>query len=211
MNLKKTVIASAVLLATGSVFAYEMPELPTKFDNEVVQTNDTNQNSGLTDFDGVGIVKPMQGNNGAGSPSFMYGNGEGVELTNKGDIWVVAGDLGKDGSYGNYANGMIANNGATATNNGTIYVKSEAKFSGGTPNYSGAKGMTSDGQGTIINNGTIVVDGGVAMNVGTTADHQTVTNSGTIIVKEGYGIAFNREKTEGTPTSVEPKISSGIS
>ena len=206
MNFKKTVVASAVLLAAGSAFAFEVPDFPQTFDRELVQSNDTNQNTGLTNFEDIGIVKPMEGNNGAGSPSFMFGNSN-VTLTNTGTIWVVAGDLteefGEDFKCGNYVNGFTANNGATAVNKGTIIVKSNAKFSSGSRNYNSAKGMQSDGQGKLINGGTIYVDGGVAMNISTTADGQVVENNGTIIVKEGYGIAFNREKESGEPSTVK--------
>lgn len=202
MQIQETLISGAVLAAFASVSfaASQIPDLPQKFDQTVEQTDNTNQNSGLASFDEgkVGIVKPMQNNSGGGAPSFLYGTGTD-ERTNNGTIWVVAGDLGEDGSYGKYVAGMMASNGGNLQNNGTIYVKANT----GPLNKETAKGMSADQNGKIVNNGTIVVDGGIGMQLTTKASGQTIINNGDIIVESGYGLNVNINDRTGDAASVK--------
>lgn len=200
--MKKTILAAAVLLAMGQVGAVEMPSVPDAFDFTLEQTNNANQNANAQlengVWSGIGAVKPMASNNGAGSPFFIYANADGQHYKNEGTIWVLAGNLGEDGSFGRYATGMVGN-GGIVENQGNIYVKAST---GGS--RESAKGMSSDGNGTIINgkNGTITVDGGTAMALTTKANGQVIKNEGTINVVKGYGIAININDTTGDAKSV---------
>ena len=202
--MKKTILANAVLLAMGQVWAVEMPAIPETFDFVLTQTDHSNQNAnaqlenGVWAKDKVGVVKPMENNNGGGSPFFIYANADKQHFKNEGTIWVLAGKLGDAGNYGKYVTGMVAN-GGTVENQGTIYVKANTGWS-----LESAKAMSSDGKGTLINgkNGTITVDGGTAMALTTKADGQVIKNEGTINVVKGYGISININDKTGDATTV---------
>lgn len=98
----------------------------------------------------------------------LYASGEGVNVINAGKVYVTAGEEANSWSQ----KGMMADNGATVTNNGTIVAKK-------------AYGMTVGTSGTaskIVNAGTIYVeDQGVGIELGG-ANDSTATNSGTINV-----------------------------
>ena len=98
----------------------------------------------------------------------LYASGEGVNVINAGKVYVTAGEKANSWSQ----KGMMADNGATVTNNGTIVAKK-------------AYGMTVGTSGTaskIVNAGTIYVeDQGAGIELGG-ANDSTATNSGTINV-----------------------------
>ena len=98
----------------------------------------------------------------------LLANGEGVNVINAGKVYVTAGE--EANSYSQ--KGMMADKGATVTNNGTIVAKK-------------AYGMTVGTGGTaskIVNAGTIYVeDQGAGIELGG-ANDSTATNSGTINV-----------------------------
>ena len=98
----------------------------------------------------------------------LYANGEDVNVINAGKVYVTAGEEANSWSQ----KGMMADNGATVTNNGTIVAKK-------------AYGMTVGTGGTaskIVNAGTIYVeDQGAGIELGG-ANDSTATNSGTINV-----------------------------
>lgn len=207
MILKKTLVSGAVLMAFASMsIAQEVPSLPKDdvFTATVTQTDDTNQNYGKLEFatGEIGIVKPQVGNSGGGAPAFLYSATTGEVAKNFGTIWVVAGELDEQHSYGNYVNGMLVNNGAQAENHGTIFVKSNAAYGSGTPNPESAKAMSSDGNGTLINEGTIVVENATAMAMTTKANGQKIINNGEIYVNSGIGISANINDATGDATTV---------
>ena len=98
----------------------------------------------------------------------LYASGKDVSVVNNGKVYVTAGEKANSWSQ----KGMMADNGATVTNNGTIVAKK-------------AYGMTVGTSGTaskIVNAGTIYVeDQGVGIELGG-ANDSTATNSGTINV-----------------------------
>ena len=97
----------------------------------------------------------------------LLANGEGVNVINAGKVYVTAGEGANSWSQ----KGMMADKGATVTNNGTIVAKK-------------AYGMTvgTGGASKIVNAGTIYVeDQGAGIELGG-ADDSTATNSGTINV-----------------------------
>lgn len=118
----------------------------------------------------------------------LLATGEKSVYTNKGTINVnLAND--KDATQAYRVKGMMADNGGTAVNDGTI-------------NVTNAYGMTvgSTGKNTIINNGTIAVKSGVAMEVAPTGiqgsgqegANAVATNNGTITVaKDAVGILMS--------------------
>ena len=203
----KTILAAAVLSAVSGVSfaAVSMPEIPTSFDEEL-----TYNGSGLRAHQGevweegkVALVAPgTKISTGSDSPIFLstnYSLPTAGDVTNKGSIWVLAGDVNNT-TYGKYAYGMAASTaGTTATNKGTIYVKASVKGFW-SPNYESAVGMGADAASLnadgkapqIVNNGTIVVDGGTAMKANSNQEgkQSVVINNGTISVMTGYGISL---------------------
>lgn len=144
--------------------------------------------------DQTAVVYSQWKNAGGTSASLLAALKNGQNLTNEGTIWVLGG-----GNYGNYAEGMGNSNGVTATltNEGIIYVKSDAWFEG-------TKAMGANKGATIVNNKTIVVEGGVGMYANSGADGEIV-NKGTIEVKTSdtadvvsVGMAWNKSNAELT-------------
>ncbi len=119
----------------------------------------------------------------------LLANGAGHTYTNEG---VINTNLATENPSSNYKiKGMMADQGGTAINAGTI-------------NVTNAYGMTlgsSKGNGdanTIINNGTINVNGGLGMEVAPTGTSSTVgtatgvgINNGTIKVTQGSGVQIS--------------------
>ncbi len=112
----------------------------------------------------------------------LLATGQGAKYTNQGTINLNLAT--EDASPSWRVKGMMADNGGTAINDGTINVKN-------------AHGMTvgSTGKNSIINNQLITVENGVAMEIaptgatGTEAGQgATGTNNGTITVKSGTGV-----------------------
>ena len=111
----------------------------------------------------------------------LLATGEKSVYTNKGTINVNRA-TGEDATQAYRVKGMMADNGGTAVNDGTI-------------NVTNAYGMTvgSTGKNTITNNGTIDVKSGVAMEVAPTGiqgsgqegSNAVATNNGTITVAKG--------------------------
>ena len=206
MQFKKSLICGAVLMTftAASNAAYEMPSLPSNFDETLQQTDETNQHTDIIDLEKgkVGIVKPMENGSAGGSPSFIFSNTSNDVRTNHGTIWSVAGNLGDDGVYGNYVSAMYAGNGGTVENYDTIYVKSNAKYSSGGLNAESAKAMSADQNGTIANHGTIIVENATGIALNTKAEGQKIVNEGTIVVQDGYGMSVNINDSTGDATSV---------
>lgn len=118
----------------------------------------------------------------------LLATGEKSVYTNKGTINVNLAE-GNDATQAYRVKGMMANNGGTAVNDGTI-------------NITNAYGMIvgSTGKNTITNNGTIDVKSGVAMEVAPTGtqgsgqegSNAVATNYGTITVaKDAVGILMS--------------------
>ena len=206
MQFKKSLICGAVLMTftAASNAAYEMPSLPSNFDETLQQTDETNQHTGYIDYaEGkTGIVKPMVDGTAGGSPSFIYSDASSDVRTNHGTIWAVAGDLGEEGTYGKYVSAMLAQNGGSVENYGTIYVKANVKTWYGSINAESAKAMAANANGTITNHGTIIVENATGMALNTKAEGQEIVNEGTIVVHGGYGMSVNINDSTGDATSV---------
>lgn len=178
------------------------------------------QNAGTTGFASASEGKVVFGEKlwvtGSGEKTQSHGfhaSGEGVQITNQGEIYVQAGEGANSWSQ----KGMMAGNGATVVNEGTIVAKN-------------AYGMTVQNKnataGHIVNKGTItVLEQGAGIELGG-ADESTAVNNGTITVGDiaetswGHGVLIkdssnnvftNRGTIEAAEngTAIDVQVSNG--
>lgn len=196
MHLNKTVLATAILLATSVCSAAEFPMMPTDFDEEVYREsypNDPSSWSGV-DWDKVGFVASGEAiDKGYKAASFLSTN-SGELVTNNGTIWAVADNKSNTG-YGKYVMAISASAGREGVNgkSGFIYVKAD----NGSLNFEAAKAMdatANEGNATkITNKGEIFVEGATGMlsTSNKAGSKSSLKNEGTItVINSGFGISL---------------------